>query len=877
MLKASFTLFTSDKDTVAKGYKLSDDKLTKVMADNFYHGHFNKIVLEPENLLSFINLLKPGQFITAGVHQTLKSGRCPNDACRTKEEFIFSDEAGLLIVDCDSLPELSIKTVDESIKALRSLDTALKKVQIVSSPSASSGITFKDIRHGVRGLHLFILVDNAKSIPKALEILHKRSVLAGYVRPQITASGAVLIKSIIDQAMKSPNQPCFEGGARLLDTAIKQRRSIKSHGHGILQISKLKPLSEVEEANYLQRCNAVKNTVICESNAKHQEWREKRLDELVKKGLAPEKAKQLLDKAIDGGGLSGEIEISTDNFGLVTVAEILANPSKYHEQTCADPIEPEYGQSKAKIYSLQDEPCINSLAHGLGTVYRLHETEYTFEELFEMVKTTNDCDELVGRVARFVARSNMLEANRDRLHRVISKKAKVSLASLRADAKAYQLGTTVHDTDHINAAKAVIKHFGTGNLIFVQDFMYIWRGDGVWRICDDREIKKAIHKVAMIPRLSASAINSIMDIIKTELHIQKHNFDLNPKIINCLNGELVFRDGKWLLERHNREHYCTAMIPIAFDSSAKADRFMQFLDEVFSGDADAEDKKAAISQALGYTLITSCHLEKFFMLIGNGANGKSVLLNVLAELIGREYTTAVQPSQFENRFQRGHLLGKLANIITEIAVGAEISDAQLKALVSGEMTTAEHKHKNPFDFVPHAKHWFGTNHLPHTRDFSEALFRRAILIRFNNKFEGKNQDVHLAQALKAELPGILNFALKGLEHLLTNKTFTIPASSTNAIAQWKLEANQVAQFIEDECEWGPGLIISTADLYRSYTHYAEDGGIRHILNRNNFSTRVQQLGGVLSRGSGGTRMISGISLKNRTRKVLVAVPKAQIK
>jgi len=248
-------------------------------------------------------------------------------------------------------------------------------------------------------------------------------------------------------------------------------------------------------------------------------------------------------------------------------------------------------------------------------------------------------------------------------------------------------------------------------------------------------------------------------MIKTETHKPDQRFDECSQTINCVNGELDYYDNNWVLSPHQREHYRTEMTPISYDPNAQAPRFEQFLMEIFKGDVDKSNKYFIVLEASGYTLIPSCHLEKFFMLIGSGANGKSVLLTVLAELIGREYTTAVQPSQFENRFQRGHLHGKLANIITEI------TDAQLKSLVSGEMTTAERKHKDPFDFTPFAKHWFGTNHLPHTRDFSDALFRRATILKFNNKFENKNRDVHLITKLKTELPGILNLALKGLQRL----------------------------------------------------------------------------------------------------------------
>ena len=82
----------------------------------------------------------------------------------------------------------------------------------------------------------------------------------------------------------------------------------------------------------------------------------------------------------------------------------------------------------------------------------------------------------------------------------------------------------------------------------------------------------------------------------------------------------------------------------------------------------------------------------------SGANGKSVLMDTLASLVGYEHVAAVQPSQFENRFQRAHLHCKLVNLVTEIAEGHEIADAQLKAIVSGELSTAEHKHKPPSEY-----------------------------------------------------------------------------------------------------------------------------------------------------------------------------------
>ena len=484
--------------------------------------------------------------------------------------------------------------------------------------------------------------------------------------------------------------------------------------------------------------------------------------------------------------------------------------------------------------------------------------QHSRRDLATMIDATDDFDELTGRLAELVSTCDLKETERHSLRKHIAKKAHVSVASLKEDAKFYEHVGATRDMDHLKAAREVIKSFSAGNLLDASGYLWRWRGDGVWRRVNDREIKQKIHDVTANNELTAAVVNSVLDMVKTEAHQPRHCFDENPQTINCANGELAYQNGRWVLLPHEREHYRTAMLPVAYDPGAAAPRFEQFLREIFNDDLDADDKANVVLEALGYTFIPSCHLEKFFMLIGAGANGKSVLLHVIESLVGREHVCAVQPSQFENRFQRGHLQGRLANIITEIAEGAEIADAQLKSLVSGEMTTAEHKHKDPFDFLPYAKHWFGTNHLPHTRDFSDALFRRAIVITFNNKFEGANRDVHLLDKLKAELPGILNLALAGLQRLIENKAFTECSSSTDIARQWRMEADQVAQFVDESCETGLNCRATSADLFNRYQAWAEAAGVRRTLNRNNFTNRLKRLGFEPGRGTGGTRMIAGV-------------------
>ncbi len=303
---------------------------------------------------------------------------------------------------------------------------------------------------------------------------------------------------------------------------------------------------------------------------------------------------------------------------------------------------------------------------------------------------------------------------------------------------------------------------------------------------------------------------------------------------------------------------------MVYDPKTKAPRFEEFLKEVFRDDHDHEDKFALVCEAIGYSLLSNCEYEKFFLLIGPGANGKSVLMDTVTALVGSVNTAAVQPSQFENRFQRAHLHGKLVNLVTEIAEGAEIADAQLKSIVSGEVTTAEHKHAPPFEFAPICTCWFGTNHMPHTRDFSAALFRRAIILRFNRTFSEKEQDRKLKGKLRAELPGILNLALEAMAGVFQRQSFTAAPSCEAAKNEWRIEADQVAQFVEDCCFASPGHKVPSFTMYMHYQAWAEEAGIRRTLNRKNFTDRMCKLGAENGKSSGGERMFWGFSLGKDT-------------
>ena len=435
-----------------------------------------------------------------------------------------------------------------------------------------------------------------------------------------------------------------------------------------------------------------------------------------------------------------------------------------------------------------------------------------------------------------------------------------NLSSQNSDTKKNKL----NDLDLTNI---FLSSFGRDNILFHRSKFWLWFNDlGLWKDVDDRFVANKLIEVVKnkIDNVSNGKIKSVLELCKTECFVNDNPFDANSNIINCRNGKLEFINGSFAFQSHDKSDYCTSQIPINYDHNAKAERYEKFKTEIFISDIDSKEKGLLLDEIIGYSLLKSAFLETFFILIGNGANGKSVFLNVVRNLLGIENVSSVCPKQLSNRFQRAYLSGKLANIVTEIAEGEVLPDAELKAIVSGESITAENKGVDPFDFQPYSTLIFATNHLPHTRDISDAMQRRAIIVNFNRTFKNTEIDTDLCTKLNSEIPGIFNFALQGLLRLLNNKKFTRVLSSENAKKEWILEADQISLYIDECCSLDPTFSESNDFLYQNYRNWAVSSGVKNIYNKNNFLKKLSSRPQISKTRSSQCRGIKGLKVVNFT-------------
>jgi P4 family phage/plasmid primase-like protien len=294
--------------------------------------------------------------------------------------------------------------------------------------------------------------------------------------------------------------------------------------------------------------------------------------------------------------------------------------------------------------------------------------------------------------------------------------------------------------------------------------------------------------------------------------------------INLRNGRLDWGTGE--LQDHTPDVFTTVQLPIEYDPDATCPYFDAYL----STTLDVDVIRLA-EEVLGWTLIPDCRFEKAVMLTGEGENGKSVFLDIGGDLLGEDNIAHVALQDLEeNRFRVAELYGKLANVFADLDARGLQSSSMFKTLVTGDPITAERKHGHPFSFRNYAKLLFSANKLPPSRDRTHAFYRRWLIIPFTRTFNGKNgnptPDKELRTKLRAELPGILNRAIRGLHRLVLANAFTEPQSVLEAKQAYIRANDNVRTFVEECVMPNQTSPIVKKEFYQVYEKWCERYGER---------------------------------------------------
>ena len=256
-------------------------------------------------------------------------------------------------------------------------------------------------------------------------------------------------------------------------------------------------------------------------------------------------------------------------------------------------------------------------------------------------------------------------------------------------------------------------------------------------------------------------IQEVIGHIMRRTYVQHDVYDRDENIVNLKNG--LYNISTDRLEPHSSHYISRNQKPIVYDAKAKPKLFGKFLKETLY---HIEIRTAV--ELMAYTFLKANPHEIYVILIGTGANGKSVFTAVLVSLHGTKGISNVPlHSLIKDRFALSDLENKDVNIDTELSTGYINDISILKRLTGSLPTRIERKNQRAYDTILHTKLFFNANKLPTTDDDSDARFRREIVIAFPNQFEDGNADIDLQNKLTSEeeLSGIFNVLMIALRRV----------------------------------------------------------------------------------------------------------------
>jgi len=385
------------------------------------------------------------------------------------------------------------------------------------------------------------------------------------------------------------------------------------------------------------------------------------------------------------------------------------------------------------------------------------------------------------------------------------------------------------------------------NLLYCRgfDLFYLYK-EGFYKELPTQEFKQRAweylnQNLSSDQDVTPTTVEQLVQSAKWQLANQVDDLD-SPYIAFT---DQLYNTDTFQFESFDRRKIAVHHLPFTTaELDMKIPSFRKFLNTTIVKDdltTPDEDLIHVIQEMFGYYLINNLKAQVVFFLVGPGANGKSVMLNVLEKMIGQAFVSAMSIETLTtDKFATAGLIGKKVNICNEEESRYLRSD-RFKALISGDLIQAERKFEGTFAFHPKTKYIFASNALPTFDGVNYGLKRRIKIVPFKRVFKSHEQNRQLTEELLSELPGIVNWALGGSRRLVNNE-YEFTESEAVKEAVWEFESATSSSLMFFREKYSPDReftnFVSNHQLYQEYQQWCVDVG-KKPLNAINFHRDIK--------------------------------------
>jgi hypothetical protein len=321
---------------------------------------------------------------------------------RSKDFIAYTDSPTAMLLDHDKAKEDSVGSAaarasylpEALLEILATVHPDLAKAGYVATPATSACIydsAGNMLRGEGTGSHTYIFPMRGTDIPRYLAVLGKRLFLAGLGRIEISRSGQLLLRTLVDLTVGSPERLDFVAGAVCRNGLVQRLPPPTVRNGGFVDTTTLLDLTPEEEQQYLTIVQELKNEAQPQKEKVSAEYVEQSAAKLVKDGITLEDARSIVVSRQNHVLQDNDLLHFNGKIGAVTVGEVLDNGPAYDRKSTADPLEPEYeggSKTKAKFFWNDGNPIVHSYAHG--------SIKYRFQRYAEQYRPTKERGESAG-------------------------------------------------------------------------------------------------------------------------------------------------------------------------------------------------------------------------------------------------------------------------------------------------------------------------------------------------------------------------------------------------------------------------------------------------------------------------------------------------
>lgn len=342
--------------------------------------------------------------------------------------------------------------------------------------------------------------------------------------------------------------------------------------------------------------------------------------------------------------------------------------------------------------------------------------------------------------------------------------------------------------------------------------------------CDDADERDALIKWGKQSE-SRTRLDAMLALARAQnnIAVDIKSLDNNNYLFNCRSGTINLRTGE--LQPHNQADLITRCAPTEYDPNASVEQWRSFVGRIFDGD---NGLIGFVQRMLGMALTGDISEQFLFICHGTGANGKSVLLDTVAAIVG-DYAGSAAPDLLvsgkhsEHPTELADLQGRRLVVASETEHGAPLRLQLVKRLTGDARIKARRMRQDFFEFPRTHKLVLVTNNRPRVQEDSEAVWRRLRLIPFNVTIPAEERDAKLIDKLRGESAGILAWLVQGCLNWQHNGLQS-PRAVLAATAAYRDESDPLADFIQDCCQLDENAWTATADIRAAYEQFCHENG-----------------------------------------------------